>query len=792
MDGLKARLSFDAVAYDYDDEYLTIDTDTHIININNVSRLFGVQYDGNSKLIKFRINNKLSDIQKMQDSIVYINWIDQKGVKGQSIAIDKTISNDICEFAWKVPFDALKNSGVLHFAMSAVITENGSSVINQKWSTQIASVITPDGIYIKSYTPSSEEEDRIAQIYNELTKMINKQNDNLQSQINSITESLGDYELSDNDIIKGKFNNVWFQKNGSAGTANEFDTTYSFKIDKKQDYLIFISNGNRKLIGYGNTPEVKSNSIYNISELSSYTEIITSSSEYEYLYVFSYKGDTGANTSTFLKKINFTKMYNTINEMKNDYSLKSGMYCATLGYYKPYDNGNGNYIITTNLTANEMDIIELNNGLFAKLMVNDVINIAKLGGKNNITNVLNRAIEIANEFITIGGIFSGTNVTGYKIYIPKGNYTVNDNIVINAKNTVTDTSETKYNGIEIYGDGKLETILDFKYAIGSFYLEGGGFYIHDLKICNTNESAIRSFDGFAPYIKIENVILYNCVRGVHLKGAYLCEFNSVYCHKTRGNAFQLDGTYTSTIFRNCYADICEIGFLLDNMQYSSMISCACDKANVAYSIRNGNLTMVNCGAETIKDYYIETRGGGEVVKIKCDGFSFINNSEANEIMFKGERGFIDLSNLLITGRTSEKSFVHNNVSSFNTLICDDYYLQTLTHPLSNADTVMLKGTQSCIKQYTNNNDWNFICYIYNTFSDNINCDVNVSIIDLVTNEEINCTFIASKNSINNLQRNNESIQFKIENNKLYYKLDNNTNNLFVTLNVENKHLIKNE
>lgn len=201
MDGLKARLSFDAVAYDYDDEYLTIDTDTHIININNVSRLFGVQYDGNSKLIKFRVRNQLSDIQKMQDSIVYINWIDSKGVKGQSIAINKTINNDTCEFAWKVPFDALKNSGVLHFAMSAVITENNSSAINQKWSTQIASVTTPDGIYIKSYTPSSEEEDRIAQIYNELSNMINKLNDNLQSQVSSLKEDIGNIKKKKNVIL---------------------------------------------------------------------------------------------------------------------------------------------------------------------------------------------------------------------------------------------------------------------------------------------------------------------------------------------------------------------------------------------------------------------------------------------------------------------------------------------------------------------------------------------------------------------------------------------------------------
>lgn len=208
MDGLKARLSFDAVTYDYDDEYLTIDTDTHTININNVSRLFGVQYDGNSKLIKFKIRNKLSDIQKMQDSIVYINWIDSRGVKGQSIAINKTINNDTCEFAWKVPFDALKNSGVLHFAMSAVVTKNSSSVIEKRWSTQIASVITPDGIYIKSYTPSSEEEDRIAQIYNELSNMINKLNDNLQSQVNSLKEDLDnlrEIEFYPNLLNKAEF-----------------------------------------------------------------------------------------------------------------------------------------------------------------------------------------------------------------------------------------------------------------------------------------------------------------------------------------------------------------------------------------------------------------------------------------------------------------------------------------------------------------------------------------------------------------------------------------------------------
>lgn len=239
MDGLKARLSFDAVAYDYDDEYLTIDTDTHTININNVSRLFGVQYDGNSKLIKFRIRNKLSDIQKMQDSIVYINWIDFRGVKGQSIAINKTINNDTCEFAWKVPFDALKNSGVLHFAVSAVVTKNSSSVIDQRWSTKIASVITPDGIYIKSYTPSSEEEDRIAQIYTELSNMINKQNDNLQSQVSSLKEDLVNLEDLQKLISFSSSDKYKINEDGSVSA----DSTYIIdKYNIQNIAKLFISS----------------------------------------------------------------------------------------------------------------------------------------------------------------------------------------------------------------------------------------------------------------------------------------------------------------------------------------------------------------------------------------------------------------------------------------------------------------------------------------------------------------------------------------------------------------------
>lgn len=426
MDGLKARLSFDAVAYDYDDEYLTIDTDTHTININNVSRLFGVQYDGNSKLIKFRIRNKLSEIQKMQDSIVYINWIDSKGVKGQSIAIDKTINNDTCEFAWKVPFDALKNSGVLHFAMSAVMTKNSSNVIDQRWSTQIASVITPDGIYIKSYTPSSEEEDRIAQIYNELSKMINKQNDNLQSQVNSLNEALGD---NISDIITWKLGSFTGNYNDTNGIYTNNDNNYltfdSFIIFPYDIYINWLPN----LEAHYNLYVLNNSGIERIENKQNlqHTDYIDSGYEKGYTYIpkntyfkieISYDNkiiiddNSKVNlpkcvliTSSLLGKINENKM-----DISNLYNSDiSDIFAWKIGSFSSrYSNETGNY------TNDDKRL--LTTYTFYKLPIDIVINISEPNKYSYDLYILDSTGE--DEFInnkTISGFSGKLKQTGTNV-----------------------------------------------------------------------------------------------------------------------------------------------------------------------------------------------------------------------------------------------------------------------------------------------------------------------------------------------------------------------------------------
>ena len=76
MDGLKATLSFDIDAHDYDDEYIYIDAITREIEIQNPNKVFGTQYDKDSMLIKFKVINAVSDVFKMSDSVIRINWKD--------------------------------------------------------------------------------------------------------------------------------------------------------------------------------------------------------------------------------------------------------------------------------------------------------------------------------------------------------------------------------------------------------------------------------------------------------------------------------------------------------------------------------------------------------------------------------------------------------------------------------------------------------------------------------------------------------------------------------------------
>ena len=164
MAKLNATLSFDLDTYaGVDNETLVIDARTREIYIPDPENVFGVQYDKDSKYVKFKVVNEVSEVFKMEDALIRINYRDSKGIIGSSLAVDKVTYYDKCEFSWIVPNNALKNKGDLYFVVSAVVVDE-DGIIQKRWSTTLSRVVTPESIYSKSASLDQNERDEIAML----------------------------------------------------------------------------------------------------------------------------------------------------------------------------------------------------------------------------------------------------------------------------------------------------------------------------------------------------------------------------------------------------------------------------------------------------------------------------------------------------------------------------------------------------------------------------------------------------------------------------------------------------
>lgn len=203
MAKLNATLSFDLDTYaGVSDETLVVDAKTREIFIPDPENVFGVQYDKNSKYVKFKVMNVVSEVFKMEDAFIRINYRDSKGIVGSSLVVDKVTYYDTCEFSWVVPNNALKNKGDLYFVVSAVIVDD-DGVIQKRWATTLARVVTPESIYVKSTSLDQNERDEIATmlllVSEECTNAVNQIKDARDTgvtKINGIKDS-GVQELND-------------------------------------------------------------------------------------------------------------------------------------------------------------------------------------------------------------------------------------------------------------------------------------------------------------------------------------------------------------------------------------------------------------------------------------------------------------------------------------------------------------------------------------------------------------------------------------------------------------------
>lgn len=192
-------------------------------------------------------------------------------------------------------------------------------------------------------------------------------------------------------------------------------------------------------------------------------------------------------------------------------NLSSGDYAITKGYYSANDGGGANYYITSSSSATDYQE-ELNNGLYATLIINENINVKQLGaygdGIHDDTNCFKA--------------FATSNVK--KLIIPDGTYNITDNIVINNKiikgensviNTISQTT-TQEHQITIKGTSIINNII-FKQSN------------HDVSLClfeKNNKTEINNCSFIVDNVKTNGYVdLYTENKDVTFNNCYF-ECNS--------------------------------------------------------------------------------------------------------------------------------------------------------------------------------------------------------------------------------------------------------------------------
>lgn len=218
----------------------------------------------------------------------------------------------------------------------------------------------------------------------------------------------------------------------------------------------------------------------------------------------------------FIKKVDI-KYFNTINDLKNDSTLIENKIVKTLGFYEIGDGGESYYLIKSNLVANEQNIIELKNNLYAELYINNKTITTKQFGIIGDGNT--------DETEKLQNLFN--YITDNTTVIVIGMIKVNPTLTLENKQSITITSNKGvigYSTDTTIQNGLLINVLEnYTTAYGINIINCKGIKLNSLLIKSTEEVNILPLNGIyginlngSPFTTIENCDIIGFFIGLYL------------------------------------------------------------------------------------------------------------------------------------------------------------------------------------------------------------------------------------------------------------------------------------
>lgn len=297
---------------------------------------------------------------------------------------------------------------------------------------------------------------------------------------------------------------------------------------------------------------------------------------------------------------NTTLNFNTLQDLKNSNILKNGNYAHINGFYNVGDGGEATFKITENLTADNYFIHQLNNNLYAQLIITDNFNIHQIGayGDNEHDDSIYLLKALENNTITKINLLN-------KEYKFQNTININKYVIINFNYATINFKESGYLfNISTHWNIK-PLILNLK-AIGN---SANGF----LNLNNNNSWGVSAdFINFNIYQFLNVINAFACFNCRFTNGSF--NTDGIYNFDGNSNNMCNANNFTNVYFKSysnetsLFKEYTFTGNYIRNMIFES---CSFEQAKTFFNLTNcASICLQNCGFEQMENIY---NGGGIII-----------------------------------------------------------------------------------------------------------------------------------------------------------------------------------